>query len=591
MWEQKNKEKLTYASIFRIENLKSLRSAQKKVTKDSFSAMKIFARVGKTYNQQRLESLTNKFPRIVDAIENVINENPNSDPKLDPLKSLKGFCESIKNKDFKKACDFSTGALKNLESLNCKYKVNHLRNFYYDDLLHILAASSFRRLQDKAQVYSLEQSDYPRTRLTHSCEVGETAECVAASINFELSNNRSFKEADAKYGYTYKNNENIKLICRCAGLLHDIGNPPFGHFGEDVINDYFSGLYQNDTYGIKSTIHNEQMISDLTSFDGNAQGFRIACKLQYFSNKKGLNLPASILLAMLKYPFNSCKYPKANKKKIGYFYTENDVIEIMEILGSYKENVRSPLSLIMEVADDISYVTADIEDAIHKGYITFEDFYSLRELDDVCKDFYESIEEKYKENLKTYKKKAFEITMRTCLSELRTRLIDDAANTFDECKNQIFNIGCDFSFNEEKKEVEHFEISTASKNYKTLYDSMKRIMKSVYSNNDINKVELRGKTILKFLLDNFCNALLADLDDDKFEDGELKSKLRGKQKWIDLISNDFINTLFDDYNIYKDHSNHDELKKYLLIRLIIDYISGMTDSYAQELYNEINGGK
>jgi len=145
------------------------------------------------------------------------------------------------------------------------------------DYLTIVSSSAFRRLQDKTQVFPLDKSDFVRTRLTHSIEVST----IARQLGLMITENKTDYLKD-----DFKNNpicaKQIPMVLSCAGLLHDIGNPPFGHFGEVIIGDWFKNEFQKDEFTYKGKpireLFGKQMRNDLENFEGNAQALRILSK-------------------------------------------------------------------------------------------------------------------------------------------------------------------------------------------------------------------------------------------------------------------------------------------------------------------------
>ena len=229
----------------------------------------------------------------------------------------------------------------------------------------ILSAPALRRLQKKTQVFPLELNAAVRSRLTHSLEVAQTARFIAKTI---------LKKCDGKYGLE-KLRDVFISTSEMTSLLHDIGNPPFGHFAEVAINDWMktSGIKIFDDL-IKCSNHNQEfksmLVNDICNFDGNAQAIRVITKLQR------LNLSFSQIAAVLKYTRGAFENrPKKDeefsylKKKPGFYYSERDIVKnICETLHM-KKGCRFPLTYIMEAADDISYLNADLEDAVDKGIL------------------------------------------------------------------------------------------------------------------------------------------------------------------------------------------------------------------------------
>lgn len=288
-----------------------------------------------------------------------------------------------------------------------EYPINDMETDYEQ----IISSSAFRRLQDKTQVFPLDKSDFVRTRLTHSIEVSSIARQLGIMI----------QKTPKKYGPNLFENENkniienIPSILACAGLLHDIGNPPFGHFGEAVIGDWFKKELEKDDFNFNNKpirkILNDQMKRDLENFEGNAQAIRILTRLH--SNSNDVNLSYSILNTLMKYPTDSTNFSNKDenikKHKLGYYYSENSIVKDIcqttgtEIEGEY---VRHPLTFLLEAADDIAYATADLEDAFKKGLFTIEqfiDYYQgeINEIKDKDTHFAEEILVNLKERIKT----------------------------------------------------------------------------------------------------------------------------------------------------------------------------------------------
>lgn len=249
-------------------------------------------------------------------------------------------------------------------------KVNNktdLRNEFQKDYHRIICSASFRRLQDKTQVFPLDNSDFVRTRLTHSLEVASFAKSLGqTAFQYLIDNNRDEE-------LTPEIKEKVCSILECAGLLHDIGNPPFGHFGEDSIRNWFRNNLSEIEFKGTSVENNlnEQMKNDLYHFEGNAQALRLLTKLHYLVDENGMHLTYALLNTLIKYPVSSCEINKKSgnikDKKMGYYFAEQELFEdITESTGAI--NCRYPLTYLLEAADDIAYHTADIEDAVKKGF-------------------------------------------------------------------------------------------------------------------------------------------------------------------------------------------------------------------------------
>jgi dGTPase len=239
----------------------------------------------------------------------------------------------------------------------------------------VLFSAPFRRLQSKAQVFSLETNASVRSRLTHSLEVATFGRQVAQAAVRAIVKAGRIKEL----GLSGKETAFVTFVDTVC-LLHDIGNPPFGHFGETAISDWF--FKKKDNLGIKDIAGGaadlwNQHYTDLVNFDGNPQGFRIITRLQATEtdNLEGLNLTVTTLAAAIKYPYDASELNhEKGRKKIGYFRTEQDVVEWIRETLRLKSGYRHPLVTLMEAADDIAYCLSDIEDGIEKQVISARDF-------------------------------------------------------------------------------------------------------------------------------------------------------------------------------------------------------------------------
>ena len=443
------------------------------------------------------------------------------------------------------------------------------------DYEQIISSSAFRRLQDKTQVFPLDKSDFVRTRLTHSIEVSSIARQLGIMI----------QKTPEKYGPNLFENENkniienIPSILACAGLLHDIGNPPFGHFGEVVIGDWFKKELEKDDFNFNNKpirkILNDQMKRDLENFEGNAQAIRILTRLH--SNSNDVNLSYSILNTLMKYPTDSTNFSNKDedikKHKLGYYYSENSIVKDIcqttgtEIEGKY---VRHPLTFLLEAADDIAYATADLEDAFKKGLFTIEqfiDYYQgeINKIKDKDTHFAEEILVNLKERIKTN---------------------EDIFSAFQKCMNftkkwlmyvVVYRFYKSFDY-----------IMEGSYKHDLFYDTfheytigiLKGAMKKfVFDDTEILKLELSAKKIIEAFLNDFIYAVRYWDEDKNYE----KKISKSDKKYINIISQ----SLRDEYMKTEPKSESERL--YNKFMMVIDFISGMTDSYAKTLYQELYG--
>jgi dGTPase len=239
------------------------------------------------------------------------------------------------------------------------------RTEFENDFDRVIFSSSFRRLRNKAQVFSLEPHDFVRTRLTHSIEV--------STIGRSLGEGAAAALQERYPALHILSPRDVGAIVATACLLHDIGNPPFGHSGEKAIGGWFA---LNTESGMKLKLGDDQEKFDVTMFEGNAQAFRIATRLQWSGQDFGMNLTVATLSTLIKYPCASNRVqPSGPKplKKFGYFKADAPTFQTVRSLTGLGDGVRRhPLTYLMEAADDIAYATGDIEDVLKKGFVDYE---------------------------------------------------------------------------------------------------------------------------------------------------------------------------------------------------------------------------
>ena len=261
------------------------------------------------------------------------------------------------------------------------------RNPFQQDYDRIVFSASFRRLQDKTQVFPLAETDYVRTRLTHSLETS----CVGRSLGRMAGDFVLEREPRLQQEYLPSD---FGDIVAAACLAHDIGNPPFGHTGEAAISHWFQGTPCGQ--GIVQALKKERApAEEFLSFEGNAQGFRVVSCLEHRNRQGGMQLTCPTLAAMLKYPRSVTSPPRRKPahvadKKHGFFQTERDIfLAVAETVGLKPVDeaaagflpmmgstnlwyCRHPLAYLVEAADDICYHIVDIEDGFRKRLIPFE---------------------------------------------------------------------------------------------------------------------------------------------------------------------------------------------------------------------------
>lgn len=432
------------------------------------------------------------------------------------------------------------------------------------DKARVLFSAPFRRLQKKAQVFPLESNAAVRSRLTHSLEVAAIGRQIAQKIAKELVKTNVISDSDP-----------LVNIVECACLLHDIGNPPFGHFGEAAISNWFKkkGLAKQPFEQHRTSLTPHYV--DFENFDGNAQGLRIITKLQG-EDQYGLNLTCSTIAAYLKYPHSeSTREAGKNNfhKKPGYFLTEDTSIKDVWDRLKIPHYVRSPLTFIMEAADDIAYCLSDIEDGIEKKIIRLDDVLTdvSNVLDGKAKEDWEEITLKAKENKETINEFIY----------IRTNLINRATNI----AKQSFLNNADAIF---QGKFHDTLIEKQSSEYKILKAVRNFVSLNVYTSREAEVIELSGNSIITGLLDKLSPLL--EIDCESFQ--IVLKKDTDKIKELDLqIHSRLINLLPSQCKkSYKHEATANPEKEWIYrAHLIIDYLSGMTDDFALEMYQKLMG--
>ena len=493
---------------------------------------------------------------------------------------------------------------------NNKFSSNivNIPNEFDRDYARIIYSSSVRRLQDKTQVFPLQQNDFIRTRLTHSLEVSSLSESMGWQIAYILHTKKIDGFEDLK------KLKRLPSLMKVSGLLHDLGNPPFGHFGEDVIKNWFSDFFNEDSkennklnYSILKSEEKENMITeeekcDFKYFDGNAQGIRILSRLQLLNDEFGANLTLATLATLMKYPWSSsndkCMDENIGKKKFGYMCSEKKINKfILKNMMNNKEEVRHPATFILEAADDIAYIMADLEDSVKKRLITWNDIYSNQfkkvienSISELAERFHKFGRFNYKNRFDTFSNTINNlredipdydlICSQNLKSFLQSIMIYVVIDRFtDEVYDQIMsgNFKNKENFDEELLNIE--PLKNIVKHIKDL------IFKKAFSSAEVLELELVGDTVITKLLDLFIPAILTI-------PGKNSTKTK-EEKLVRLISDNFLYVqCLPKLSNDKEWRLHiEELTDYEKIQIVVDYISGMTDSYAVSLHKKLMNGR
>lgn len=492
-----------------------------------------------------------------------------------------------------------------------RIKASDIRSDFDKDYHRIISSPSFRRLQDKTQAFPLEENDFVRTRLTHSLEVSSFGKSLGQYLGKKIIEDKIDKD------FGYEELEAICTILASASLIHDIGNPPFGHFGEDTIRVWFkdnlSKLIIKDLNGEEkklSEILNEQMISDFTNFEGNAQAIRVVSKLHFIVDEYGMNLTYALLNTLIKYPVSSLNIDKNSgnikDKKMGYFLAEEDIFwDIVKSTGTYdietNKVFRHPLTFLLEAADDIAYATADIEDGLKKGFINYYNLLNELNMAGFTEGnlYYDRLLKYRVDAVKNNYNKPDSYAASRWIISIQGLIIRDTIKRFIDNYDNIMN-------GRFKNELLS---ETEASNVLKLLKEIAR--KYIFESKNNNKMELGSNTMIQFLLDKFVKSVINydtpyendSLIDKKFRIllsdnqkqtyriyskkyeikmlNELNEKIKleqleGKQK--DSLENEYKNKIYS-------------YKLYLRLLIVTDYISGMTDTYMKSTYQELMGIK
>ena len=453
-------------------------------------------------------------------------------------------------------------------SRSSKRNPDDIRSEFAKDYHRIISSASFRRLQDKTQVFPLDRGDFVRTRLTHSLEVSSFAGSIGDTALARLS--------ETHPEITPQVRADCAEILRCAGLIHDIGNPPFGHFGEFAIREWFTDNLPRLSCRGKSAAEllTPQQRADLEHFEGNAQALRVLTKLHFMVDSNGMNLTYALLNTIIKYPVPSTGINKKSgdirTKKMGYFAAEQQLYENITSSTGAKD-CRYPLTWLLEAADDIAYKTADIEDAQRKGLLSYSTLLSeLGSLADKCRTREESETlQKTLELLPHYLRNARERGMpsveenavQNFLVRVQSMMIYAAADSFVKNYDLIMR-------GELRTEL------LADSPVRVLSDALSDIAcRYAFNSKEILRIELSVSEMMNCLLERLSGAALRfDTPQEKITDSKL----------INVISENYV-------KICRSGWSGPSEEMYSRLMLVTDYVCGMTDGFARQLFRELRG--
>lgn len=425
------------------------------------------------------------------------------------------------------------------------------------DYDRILFAAPTRRLADKTQVYPLDKNDSVRNRLTHSHEVSALARSIGLRLVYEKREIFAGIESEA---YLQRS---VPALLAAIGLVHDLGNPPFGHQGEYAIQDWFKTNQETVFADAPEDSH------DFVNFDGNAQTVRLVTRLQLLNDSFGLNLTYATLAALIKYPVGTGESDSDKWKKQGFFKSEKDIVEEVWGVTGLQSGVRHPLTYVMEACDDIAYSVLDAEDTVKKGLASYYDL--IRFLEKSCGD--DPVSTKVISQARA-KSKDFEDAslspqeLNDCAMQMFrvyaiTAMVNAVVDKFSELADRYLARNCTY-----KGIIAETEASLLCKVLKKFDYAYGFRHKSVL------ELELKGNGYIKGVMDMLWVGIHGRL-----------TKEYGSQspfgKYVySRISENYRRVFEDPENLLS--------APYKEAQLLADSVSGMTDSYLVSLHDELS---
>ena len=490
--------------------------------------------------------------------------------------------------DFSKKINYQRDASKVYEVLTDPYSI--VRQFE-SDRGRIINSAAIRRLQQKTQVFPLERNSVVRTRLTHSMEVQQVGRYIVKEIIYRLSKSKKLKTYGLDTVVT-----SIESLVEMACLMHDIGNPPFGHFGEKAINQWFIkqlGMEAQSKYTVLQPQESDddtikelktKIRRDLSNFEGNAQAIRLVHSIQR------LNLTYSQVASILKYT-KPAYLPKEDiptefsylMKKPGYYLSEEPFIKKLSNQLEIQQFHRYPLTYIMEAADDISYCIADLEDAVEKKLFTVQQLYHyLEKAWGIIKegDLFDKVVKRPYVNLEQKKFNSIAIGQFFMYLRVNTigKLVSHAAERFVENIEEIYH----GSFN-------HALLEDHGAEYQLLKIFKRVGVEHVFNHESVENIELQGYRIISGLLDIYSPLLNMPTEEffklaieNNHQQYPIETRLYHK------LSAKHCDAYLQATNLIgKNDPKFAYWEFYYRCRLIQDYISGMTDHFAYDEYRKL----
>ena len=368
------------------------------------------------------------------------------------------------------------------------------RTPFDSDFARVALSAPVRRLRDKTQVFSLPEFDFVRNRLTHSLEVLCIARGLGLGVEKILSQNGLYEIGNIPHYH-----HAITSILETASLIHDLGNPPFGHKIEKSVQKFFTDIKNSLIATYFDKLERDEYKADLRSIEGNVQGFRILRHLALAKDEFSYNLTMPTMATIIKYPFSSIEGNKKGdgytheQEKFGYLQAEaSDYYKICDTLGLRKKGQRHPLTYLLEAADDIAFSVCDLEDAFKNENVGKESIVnSLRK----C-DYLDSEIDKAIDSLNLARE---ELDQEICMQDLRIKI---QSKMIIECTKSFCN-----HYKEIIEGTYKGDLMEDSK-IDILRECCKQIVKPIYEDPEILANEGEADSAVNYILDGFLEAIL-----------------------------------------------------------------------------------
>lgn len=423
------------------------------------------------------------------------------------------------------------------------------RTDFQRDFDRIIFSSAFRRLQNKTQVFPLPGSVFVHNRLTHSLEVSSVGRSLGSVIGeFIVKNYENELDENSQDFYQH----NLQYVIAAACLCHDVGNPAFGHSGEDAIASYF----EKNEKDLKQKF-SEKEWADLVNFEGNANAIRVLTHQQRGKDEGGTQLTYTTLASIAKYPCEAVAKKKGiiHRKKFGFFQNEKEtflhIAKSVNLLQENKEPTifkRHPFVWLVEAADDICYNIIDMEDAHRLGIVSTSD----------CENLFFDLIKSENQNTKRVEAKLSIVTnANERISYLRAKVINALINKSIEIYQTNFSKILEGN-------LDHALLDIYKSENKSLQEIESFSIEKIYNHKAVIEIENAGYNVMNELLNHFISPVLKQKNERKSYD-KMALKLLPKQF------------------LYEGGTDYQKVLG------VIDFVSGMTDNFATDLYRKIKG--